>query len=97
MTTPSDTRPAADPLVAATAALEEAKRAEASAKQRSERAKAAHSQAHERTDAQRRALADVIVAEARKGRGNAEIRKITGYTRERVRQICRAAGIEPKD
>lgn len=40
-------------------------------------------------------LAAAIVAAARAGRRQSEIVRVTGYTRERVRQICRAAGIEP--
>lgn len=40
-------------------------------------------------------IADAIAEAARAGMRQADIVRITGYTRERVRQICRAAGIEP--
>lgn len=46
-------------------------------------------------DAVRPELAAAIVAAARAGTRQADIVRVTGYTRERVRQICRAAGIEP--
>ncbi|WP_446218821.1 hypothetical protein [Micromonospora sp. IBHARD004] len=46
-------------------------------------------------DAVRPRLAAAIVAAAKSGVRQSEIVKTTGYTRERVRQICRAAGIEP--
>ncbi len=45
-------------------------------------------------DAVRPRLAAAIVAAARAGMRQSEIVKTTGYTRERVRQICREAGIE---
>jgi multidrug resistance efflux pump len=40
-------------------------------------------------------LADAIVEAARSGVRQVEIVKRSGYTRERIRQLCRAAGIEP--
>ncbi|MEV1018124.1 hypothetical protein AB0I89_32180 [Micromonospora sp. NPDC049801] len=46
-------------------------------------------------DAVRPRLAAAIVAAARGGVRQSEIVRTTGYTRERVRQICRAAGVEP--
>ncbi|GAA1809789.1 hypothetical protein HC028_18690 [Planosporangium flavigriseum] len=42
----------------------------------------------------RERLADAIVKAARDGMRQVDIVRATGYTRERVRQICRAAGIE---
>jgi F0F1-type ATP synthase membrane subunit b/b' len=42
----------------------------------------------------RERLADAIVEAARDGMRQVDIVRKTGYTRERVRQICRAAGIE---
>src|SRR6266852_502166 len=86
-----------DPLEAATRAYQESRRTEDAAKRRVDRARQVVSTAHETTERHRVALADAIVAEARRGRGNAEIRRVTGYTRERVRQICRAAGVEPAE
>lgn len=40
-------------------------------------------------------LADAIVTEAQKGMRQRDIIKITGYSRERVRQILRAGGVDP--
>lgn len=40
-------------------------------------------------------LADAIVAAAEDGMRQRDIIKITGYSRERVRQILRAGGVEP--
>jgi hypothetical protein len=40
-------------------------------------------------------LAPEIVAAAKADIRQSEIVKASGYTRERVRQICRAAGVEP--
>ena len=42
-------------------------------------------------------LAAAIAAAALKGVKQTDIVRVTGYTRERVRQICRAAGVEPVD
>jgi hypothetical protein len=42
-------------------------------------------------------IAEAIVDEARAGRRQTDIVRDSGYTRERVRQICRAAGVEPPD
>ncbi|HEV7900190.1 MAG TPA: hypothetical protein VGP31_20350 [Planosporangium sp.] len=42
-------------------------------------------------------LADAIVEAARSGMRQVEIVRRSGYTRESVRRICRAAGIEPDE
>jgi hypothetical protein len=42
----------------------------------------------------REALAEAIVEAARSGTRQVDIVRATGYSRERVRQICRAAGID---
>ena len=42
-------------------------------------------------------LAAAIVTAAKAGVKQSTIVKTTGYTRERVRQICRAAGVEPAE
>jgi DNA-directed RNA polymerase specialized sigma24 family protein len=42
-------------------------------------------------------VAAAIVEAAREGRQVGEISKVTGYTLARVRQICRAAGVEPTE
>lgn len=44
----------------------------------------------------RERLADAIVAAADAGMRQVDIVRITGYTRERVRQILRAGGVEPE-
>lgn len=41
-------------------------------------------------------LAAAIVEAAKSGTRQSHIVRVTGYTRERVRQICRQAGVEPK-
>lgn len=50
-----------------------------------------------KVDRAREALAVAIVEAARTGTRQVDIVRATGYSRERVRQICRAAGIEPND
>lgn len=45
----------------------------------------------------RPAIGQAIVDEVRAGCRQPDISQITGYSRERVRQICRAAGVEPVD
>jgi hypothetical protein len=60
-------------------------------------AKKALAAGNESVRAARPALADAIVEATREGRKQADIVRITGYTRERIRQICRAAGLEPTD
>jgi hypothetical protein len=42
-------------------------------------------------------LADAIVEAVKAGRPQVEISQVTGYTPERIRQICRAAGVEPTE
>lgn len=46
-------------------------------------------------DAVRPRLFEAVAAAARSGQRQVDIAKATGFTRERVRQICRAAGVEP--
>jgi hypothetical protein len=48
-------------------------------------------------DRKRVALADAIVAAVRAGRRQRDIVAMTGYSRERIRQITRAAGVEAPD
>ncbi|MEU7617172.1 hypothetical protein AB0B27_13910 [Micromonospora rifamycinica] len=60
-------------------------------------AAADYQQAKTKLDTARPRLAAAIVDAARAGRRQGEIVKVTGYTRERVRQICRAAGVEPAE
>lgn len=51
--------------------------------------------ARERAEAARVALAEAMIEAARQGVRPVEIERRTGYTKERVRQILRAGGIEP--
>jgi len=51
--------------------------------------------ARNRAEAARIALADAMVRAAREGVRPVEIQRRTGYTKERVRQILRAGGVEP--
>jgi hypothetical protein len=90
-------QPDADPLVEATTAFHEAQKAEARAKERLRRAQAGHREAWAVFAARRTDLAKVIADEARKGRRNRDIRLVTRYTPERIRQICRAHGVEPPE
>lgn len=57
----------------------------------------AYRDAKEALDTARPRLAEAIVAAARGGVRQSEIVRVSGYTREQVRRICRAAGIEPGD
>jgi len=52
--------------------------------------------ARERATVRRVELAEAIVAAYRAGMRPVEIVKVTGYSRERVRSILRAGGIEPE-
>lgn len=52
--------------------------------------------ARRRRDVARDALAAAIVVAARAGKRQRDIVATTGLTRERVRQICRNAGIDPQ-
>jgi Tfp pilus assembly protein PilX len=52
-------------------------------------------QARERAEAKRIALAEAMVEAAQQGVRPVEIQRRTGYTKERVRQILRAGGVEP--
>jgi F0F1-type ATP synthase membrane subunit b/b' len=61
-----------------------------------EEAAAAYRSAKQALDEARPHLAQAIVDAARAGTRQSEIVRVTGYTREQVRRICRAAGIEPK-
>jgi BMFP domain-containing protein YqiC len=68
-------------------------RAEERAEERARQIKAA---ARARVDGARQELHKAIVAEYGRGVRQVDIVKRTGYTRERVRQILRADGVEPE-
>lgn len=69
----------------------------AKARADSARFKAKLAEAQARVSALRPLVLAAIVEAARAGRPEVDISEVTGYTRERIRQICRAAGIEPSD
>jgi urease gamma subunit len=48
-------------------------------------------------DEAREHLASKIVESARSGVRQSEIVRVTGYTREHVRRLCRQAGISPDE
>lgn len=79
--------------------LNEAARALVRAQDAVAKAKQALASGNEAVRAARPRLAEAIVEEARRGTRQREIlaRIDNVYTRERVRQICRAAGVEPKE
>lgn len=52
--------------------------------------------ARERADSARAALHAAMVEAARNGVRPVEIERRTGYTKERVRQVLRAGGVEPE-
>lgn len=56
-------------------------------------ASAEYADATKKAEEARETLADAIVQAARDGMRQVEIVKMTGYTRESVRQICRRAGL----
>ncbi len=80
-----------DDLAAATAALRAA-RDEVDGAQ--DRAAAMVAEARAEVERKRSDLATAIVDAAKRGVRQREIVRVTGYSRERVRQICRAAGLE---
>lgn len=83
-----------DDLAAAAAALEAARGGVADAQ---DKAAAIVAGARAEVERRRAELAETIVAAARRGVRQREIVKATGYSRERVRQILRASGVEPDD
>lgn len=58
-----------------------------------EAASTRHKTAQEELKEARTQLAELIVTAAKEGVRQTEIVKVTGYTRESVRKICRDAGI----
>ncbi|MGI5153479.1 hypothetical protein ACQEVC_45370 [Plantactinospora sp. CA-294935] len=85
-----------DPLREAARAYREALAAEATAKAEVEAARQKRAAASEGVATARAPLADAIVQAAREGVRQRDIliRIENAYTRERVRQICRSAGVQ---
>lgn len=88
-----------DRLAKAARAFVAARAAEDEAKQALEVARRRRAEAGEKVAKTRAPLAEAIVEAARQGVRQRDIltQINNAYTRERVRQICRAAGIEPID
>lgn len=59
-----------------------------------EKAAAAYRGAETAMEDARARLAEAIIAAARANTRQAEIVRVTGYTRETVRRICRSAGVD---
>lgn len=89
------TGPDPDPLAEAQRALGAAQRAEAKAKLKLTQAKATHSSTVATTRERRTDRDKRIADEVRSGRRQADIAALTKLTPERIRQICRAHGVEP--
>jgi hypothetical protein len=87
----TDDDPAAG-LAGARAAFEAAREADAQ-----DRAAAVVAEARADVERKRAELGEAIVAAARAVVRQREIVRVTGYSRERIRQICRDAGGEPDD
>jgi hydrogenase maturation factor len=86
-----------DRLEIAAAAYREAIAEEAEAKAAMQEAQARRAAAGARVMQARAPLAEAIVEAARAGRRQVEIARVSGYNREHIRRICRAAGIEPAE
>jgi hypothetical protein len=69
----------------------------ASAEEELARAGSVYRQARLDLDTARGALAEKIVEAAKAHVPQTQIVQLSGYTREHVRRICRAAGVEPED
>jgi len=75
--------------------LEAAAREYAQAQQAVADAQAAVAAARERVPVARQRLAEAIVAATLAGIRQVDVMAITGYSREHVRRILRAAGVDP--
>jgi chromosome segregation ATPase len=82
-------------MVTLEAALEAYRAALAEIHEAETRAKAAVQEAKSRAEARRADLAAAMVAEARRGTPQVDIIRRTGYSRDWVRRVLRAGGIEP--
>lgn len=87
-----------DQLISAADAYRAAMEGEESAKARLADARREKDAASAEVERLRGPLAEAIIAAARSGMRQRDILAATGqaYTRERIRQICRAAGVEPQ-
>ena len=61
-----------------------------------ERARQIKAEARARVERARQALHEAIVTEYGRGARQVDLVKRTGYTRETIRRILRAAGVEPE-
>ena len=78
------------------AAVRDFRRASAGIEAAQRAAKRRVDEARERAAAAREALHAAMVEAAENGMRPVEIERRTGYTKERVRQILRAGGVEPE-
>ena len=77
------------------AAVRDFRRARAGIEAAQRAAKKRIDDARERAEAARRTLHAAMVEAAENGMRPVEIERRTGYTKERVRQVLRAGGVEP--
>jgi hypothetical protein len=77
-------------------ALKAYKAAQAAVEKADERARQLVADARTRVDAARRKLAQTIVAEYGGGARVADLARRSDYSRETIRRILRAAGVEPE-
>ena len=85
----------ADPLADIGARYQHLKRQHEVAVRTASRAIRKRSERAAELDAIREPLREQIIEDGRARRPPSEIARLTGYTPERVRQILRAAGVEP--
>lgn len=76
--------------------LDQVARAFAKARADSARFKTKLAEAQAKVSELRPQVLAAVAEAARNGRSEEDIAAVTGYTKERVRQICRAAGVEPR-
>lgn len=82
-------------MIAVANSLDRAVRAYRAAQAAVEAAQRRVGQARTQADATRVQLHEAIVAAAEGGMRQVDLVRATGYTRERIRQILRAGGVEP--
>jgi hypothetical protein len=80
-----------------TGSLEEVAREFAQAREDSARYKKLLAEAQARVATLRQLVAPAVIEAGRQGKTVTEIRELTGYSRKRIWQICRAAGVEPRE
>ncbi|MFY1673648.1 hypothetical protein ACN27G_27440 [Plantactinospora sp. WMMB334] len=79
-----------------TETLDDVAREFAQAREDSARYKVLLAEAQAKVAELQKRVAPAVVEAARNGRTVTEIRELTEYSRKRIYQLCRAAGVEPK-